>query len=122
MYKKIIFIVCLVIVCFSCKKKSNASQTTQVTQVTPSTSQDSCSSTISFQKDIMPIFSYYCTSCHDTKHHIANLDLTTYDSIAKYANSSLSSIVSGSMPPSGKLSDANIQKFSCWIKQGKQNN
>jgi hypothetical protein len=26
------------------------------------------------------------------------------------------------MPPSGILSDADIQKFNCWINQGKLNN
>jgi hypothetical protein len=26
------------------------------------------------------------------------------------------------MPPSGTLSDADIQKFKCWINQGKLNN
>ena len=117
-----IFTFLFLVVCVSCKKKNTTNTQTLSVDKPPITLADSCTTTISFQQDIMPIFSYYCTSCHDTKHHIANLDLTSFDSISKYASVSLKTIQDGSMPPSGILSNEMIQKITCWIKQGKKYN
>ena len=117
MHKFIIFIsisLCL----YGCKKEST---TTPVVTETNKT-QDSCSTTISYQQKIVPILTKYCTSCHNASFKAANVDLSSYTEMVKHAENSLDAIQDGSMPPSGKLSELLIQDFTCWIKQGKLNN
>ena len=80
------------------------------------------STTISYAQEIAPLMNSSCVSCHNSSVRNGGIDLSSYSKVSQNATSSLSAIQNGSMPPSGKLSDASIQKLSCWISQGKQNN
>ena len=114
--KKIIFsltAVSLFSILISCKKDSSS---------TSSTTTCSSTTTISYAKDIAPIMTANCTNCHGAGQKSAGISLHTYSSVSQFANSSMSAIQNGSMPPSGKLSSSDIQKLSCWISQGKLNN
>ncbi len=103
----------------SCKKdKASETPIKSVPTPVPITQCD----TISFKKDIEPLISTYCLSCHNTQFTSASVDLSTFENVFINAESSLSSIQNGTMPPSGKLPENLIQKFNCWIKQGKLNN
>ena len=114
--KKIVFsitAITLFSILISCKKDTSSTSTS--TTCTSTT-------TISYAKDIAPIMATNCTNCHGSGQKSAGISLHTYSSVSQFANSSLSAIQNGSMPPSGKLSSSDIQKFSCWISQGKTNN
>lgn len=80
-----------------------------------------CQNTISYSNDIAPMMTQYCTSCH--KPNATYPDLTTYSNVSAHSSSILADIKSGYMPQGmPKLADSLIQKFQCWINQGKQNN
>jgi cytochrome c len=89
---------------------------------------------ISFEKDVMPIFKASCISCHKADKKKGKLDMSTYADLMKGgkqgnpvkpgdpAKSLLIEMVSGKepeMPEKGdKLSEAQVQVISDWIKQG----
>jgi len=79
-----------------------------------------------FRNDVAPILEQNCTGCHysDQGQHI---DLTSRDFVFSRklvvpgqpeASSLYTSIKSGAMPPSGKLSDSNIETIARWIRSG----
>ncbi len=82
-----------------------------------------CPDTIKFSKQILPIFSDNCFSCHanGTSPQIAN-----YSDISSHADKILKSFTGNGvklMPDGGpQLNDSLINQFRCWINQGKQNN
>lgn len=102
---------------FSCEKEENESSNN-------STSTSTCTSntTISYAKDIAPLMSTNCVSCHNSSQSSGGIILDNYASVSQFASSSLHAIENGSMPPSGKLAAEDIQKLTCWISQGKKNN
>lgn len=93
---------------------------------------------ISYKKDVQSIFNSRCTACHSELH--AKLNLLTccshemltstgfnapYIDVQKPENSRLYKHLSGElmlMPPSGKLSEVQIQKIANWMRQGAKNN
>jgi cytochrome c5 len=91
---------------------------------------------VSFAKDVMPIFENSCTSCHGTDQMKAGLDLRTYKSLmagssngpvivsGKSADSFLvQQVVKGKMPKRGqKLTSDQIKVISDWIDAGALNN
>ncbi len=93
-------------------------------------------STVSFAKDVQPIFQKNCTKCHGGSSPRAGLSLESYASITK--GSSNGSVVTagspdkspvynlvkaGIMPFGGtKLADADAQKIYDWIHAGALNN
>jgi nitrate/TMAO reductase-like tetraheme cytochrome c subunit len=80
-----------------------------------------CPDTISYANDIAPMMTQYCTSCH--KPNATYPDLTSYANVSAHSSSVLADIKSGYMPQGmPKLADSLIQKFQCWINQGKNNN
>lgn len=95
-------------------------------------------STVLFSADIQSIFNSNCIACHNQLHAKLNLlSCCAYDQLlatgfnAPYIdinspeNSRLYKHVSGQlsvMPPSGQMSDAEINKILNWIKQGGKNN
>jgi formylglycine-generating enzyme required for sulfatase activity len=77
-----------------------------------------------FRNDIAPILEQNCTACHRGGSHI---DLTSREFVFSHqlvvprqpaASPLYKSIKNGSMPPSGKLSDNDIQAISRWIQEG----
>ena len=89
---------------------------------------------ISFEKDVMPIFKANCISCHKADKKKGKLDMSTYAELMKGgkqgnpvkpgdpAKSLIIEMISGKepeMPEKGdKLTDAQVQIISEWIKQG----
>ncbi len=110
----------------------------------PVPAEASCASagqdTISFQKDILPVFATSCATsgCHSGSTPSGNLNLENtkaYAQLAKKGSGYLipsnptasvlySQLISVSqpMPPTGKLSSCNIQLIENWISQGAKNN
>ena len=85
-----------------------------------------CNDTISFSNDIMPIIQANCISCHDQGNASGGFDFSSYTSTSANANAILNSMKANGyqlMPIGGPaLPDSTIQKISCWINQGKQDN
>ena len=91
---------------------------------------------VSFAKDVLPILQRSCTRCHGGSNPRQGMSLETYAGVMKGssngavvvagdpAKSVMYSLVnSGAMPQGGtKLSAADIQKISDWIKAGAANN
>ena len=89
---------------------------------------------VSFEKDVLPIFKASCISCHKADKKKGKLDMSTYADLMKGgkqgspikpgdpAKSLIIDMISGKepeMPEKGdKLSDAQVQIISDWIKQG----
>lgn len=72
---------------------------------------------------ILPIMQNNCTGCHSGGAPSGNLDLTTYDNVVAGFNSHhLFDHVTQNgysiMPPSGSLSDCDINKLYAWIGRG----
>lgn len=82
-----------------------------------------CSDTISFSNDVLPIIQNNCTSCHDNSN---GYTFTNHHNIAdNYA------AIIGSMKGQGyqqmpqassALPDSVIQKIQCWVNQGLKDN
>lgn len=90
---------------------------------------------VSFSGDLQPIFSANCTSsgCHDEKpgHNPSLVPGKAYNAIISggYVNTAVpnssalyTEVKSGSMPPSGALKQADMQKILDWIRNGAPNN
>lgn len=99
---------------YGCKKENEG--TTSTTSVNTT-----AVATPSFAKNVLPIFQANCasSSCHGGSR---SPTLNAYSGISSNASKCLSEIQSGSMPPGGKLSDADITTIQNWISQGKPNN
>jgi len=93
-------------------------------KVTPIDQQ--CNTTVSFSNDIMPIMQANCIACHDQGNASGGYDFSSYTAISANANALLGSVKANGyqlMPLGGPaLPDSTIQKISCWINQGKQDN
>jgi uncharacterized membrane protein len=91
-------------------------------KVTTNAPDPNCPDTIKFSTTITDMMNNNCTSCHSNGG--TPPDLTAYSSIRDNASAILASIgVNGTMPKNmTKLADSTVQKFSCWISQGKMNN
>jgi len=94
-----------------------------------STSGSACSDTISFSATIQPLILQNCATsgCHDAGTQASGYNFTNHGTIAANASLMISAMrwESGvAQMPQGQpqLPDSLIQKFSCWIDQGKQNN
>lgn len=93
-------------------------------KVTPIDQQ--CNATVSFSNDIMPLIQANCIGCHDQGNASGGYDFSSYTAISANANALLGSVKANGyqlMPIGGPaLPDSTIQKISCWINQGKQDN
>jgi len=93
-------------------------------------------SSVSFAKDILPIFQKNCIRCHGGSSPRSGMSLENYQGVMK-GGASAPDVVAGNpdksalytypkdgiMPPSGaKLSAADVQKIYDWIKAGAANN
>jgi hypothetical protein len=93
-------------------------------------------STVSFSKDVLPIFQKNCTRCHGGNNPRAGLSLESYATAMKGSSNGAvitagnpdsspvyTLVKSGVMPFGGtKLADADAQKIFDWIKAGALNN
>ena len=81
-----------------------------------------CTTTISYKNDIAPMMQQHCTNCHS--NGAQSPDLTTHSGVANSATNCYGRMndKGNPMPPNGNLADSLIQKFSCWVTQGKLNN
>ena len=85
---------------------------------------------VDYASEIQPIFDNNCISCHHS-NHIKGLDLTTYATVMSGSNSGLviqtgdhansllfQKVTSGDMPPSGNLTQSQINIILAWIDEG----
>ena len=95
--------------------------------------------TVSFQQDIIPLFSANClgSGCHSGASPAAHLDLTADSAYAQlFRKKDVDTTVAAAqnflyqtmnstatpMPPSGRLSDYDVNLVLKWIQQGVRNN
>mgnify|MGYP003630672752 CR=1 FL=1 len=91
---------------------------------------DSClTENMSYQSDIKSILTQNCATsgCHVGPNGIGGLDLSTYTSAQRIAADGemmgrINNTNGPLMPPTGKLSDCDIDKIQSWINDGAQNN
>ncbi len=88
-----------------------------------------CSPDTVYFNEILPIIVSNCAGagCHDAATKADGVQLTDYATIRSRVNNGLNSklfreINSGSMPPTGRLSQDIIDKIKKWITQGAKNN
>ncbi len=85
----------------------------------------SCSDTISFSDDVMPLITDNCLSCHDDGNS-TGYTFTSHASISDNASDMLGAMRNEGfqlMPQGGPaLPDSLIKTFSCWIQNNKPNN
>jgi uncharacterized membrane protein len=99
------FSVVFIFIFFNCKKNN----TTPTAIYTPS-----CSGTKSYASNVSSLIQSNCVSCHS--------QYSTYSGVKSAASSIRSSIVNGSMPKNGSLSDDQKNTIVCWIDAGAVNN
>lgn len=118
-FSKLVVGICIVgsVVVSSCTKD----------KVPPTVVDATCTDTISFSADILPIMQNNCTSCHDSNNASGGYDLSNHAGVTQNTAKVLGSMMqdgSASSMPQGapKLADSLIQKVNCWINQGAKNN
>jgi hypothetical protein len=84
-----------------------------------------CSDTISFSQDVMPLITDNCLSCHDDGNS-TGYTFTSHALISDNASDMLGAMRNEGfqlMPQGGPaLPDSVIKIFSCWIQNNKPNN
>lgn len=87
-----------------------------------------CSDTISFTNDLLPVIQEQCAGCHDPANGTpgGGYELTNYTNVKANISAVIGSMKSEGyqfMPQNNDpLPDTTIQKFMCWVNQGKLNN
>ncbi|MDG1913658.1 MAG: hypothetical protein P8I55_03605 [Crocinitomix sp.] len=89
-----------------------------------------CADTVYFNDDLLvPLFNNSCnvSGCHSAEDAAAGRIFVAHDSISNHADEiflTISHDVSKTPMPIGgdKIADSLIQKFDCWIQQGKLDN
>jgi cytochrome c551/c552 len=105
---------------------------------TPAESTAPAESAVSFSEQVVPLFQAKCQACHNSQTALGGWDSTTYGAATTTGNSTkvvipgdiensvLAQRVIGSqgaiMPPSGKMSDAEVQIILDWIAAGAPEN
>ncbi len=100
--KKLIFVFLCVVLLSSCKKNSSS--------YTP----DCSGATKSYATDVFPVINGNCAGCHSK--------YSGYSGIFADISSIRSTIVSGSMPKNGSLTDNQKNSIICWIDNGAPQN
>lgn len=99
--------------------------------VSPSVCKADSPVSMSYSKDIRPIFSSYCYGCHSTENQgVSGVDLEDTTQLNKYIqNDQLVNNINHAAgadpmppPPAQKLSDCNISEIELWISQGAPKN
>jgi hypothetical protein len=116
--KKSLFLTAMgiVVIVISCSKSNDGGTTPPAV--------DCSTIPAKFAADIQPIISGNCASagCHGDGSTNGPGELTTYTKIKNAAGSIKSAVVAKRMPKGGSLTEAQIQKISCWVDGGAQNN
>lgn len=134
--KKLTIIILSLIMVQACKHDSNSDNTPAEPDNDPTVSNTCDSDTTYFVNTVYPILLSNCTTsqCHDANSPAEGVNLTNYSSIIKTAE-----VVAGShsesklykvlvddgddvMPPTGALSQSDIDAIAQWIDQGAKNN
>ncbi|MBK7214249.1 MAG: hypothetical protein IPH88_13315 [Bacteroidales bacterium] len=82
----------------------------------------------SFATTILPIIEKNCASCHSGAALSAGLSLSNYNEVKSAVNNNflLDRVLqlngSSVMPPSGPLTNCNLDQINSWISQGMPNN
>jgi uncharacterized membrane protein len=101
--KNLIVIVMCAAALTACKKTSNSSYTP-----------DCSGAAKSYASNVAPLMSSKCVSCHSSYN--------SYSGVNSDKAGIRSSIVSGSMPKSNSMTDAEKNSVVCWIDSGAPNN
>lgn len=84
-----------------------------------------CSDTISFSQDILPMFQSYCVSCHDDGNS-TGYTLNNHSNISSNSSQAIGAMRADGyqlMPQGGPaMPDSLIKMYSCWIQNGKKDN
>ena len=121
MKKSINFLAGLLFILFfvqSCSKNSSSTPTNP-TDTNPCTA-----ITARFAADVSPIISASCSTqsaCHGTGSTNGPGALTTYAQIKASAASIKIAVTAGTMPKTGSLTQTQINKISCWVNNGANN-
>ena len=78
-----------------------------------------------FSTDVQPILTSVCSvnnSCHASGASNSGGPFTTYTEVFAKRSNIRAAILSGTMPQTGTLSQAEINTFICWIDSGAPNN
>lgn len=82
-----------------------------------------CSDTVSFNNEILPLIQNNCTGCHDNQN---GYSLTNHSNISTNSTAIIGAMRNSGyqlMPQGGPaLPDSVIQRFECWVNQGKLDN
>ncbi len=94
-------------------------------KVTEAVTDSNCTDSVSFATEILPLIQNNCTVCHNLGNSTGYV-FTNYMNIASNAPAIVGSM-NGSgyqlMPQGGPaLADSLVQRFQCWVSQGKKNN
>ena len=123
-----VYLLMLTLLLTACKCEGN-----QASEVSPSGDQpETTKEAVSFQNDVLPIFSNYCLQCHAEGAPRGGLDLSSYTTLMQGSargpvivagdapNSKLIQLVmDGSMPQRGPdLSSEQIQILIDWVTSG----
>ncbi|MBS1509761.1 MAG: hypothetical protein JST86_02875 [Bacteroidetes bacterium] len=113
--------VAAVIAIASCKKDSSTSSTGS-----SGTRTFSCTGiTPSFSADVQPILATVCSinsTCHGSGSTNSGGALTTFAEVSARKSNIRAQILSGNMPQSGNITQAQVNAFICWIDNGGPNN
>jgi len=76
--------------------------------------------TITYNGYVADVMRQRCTSCHGGSNPSKGLALETYDQVVSSARTGkwYNSMITGQMPPSGKLDDCTLAKLKKWIDDG----
>ncbi len=78
-----------------------------------------------FSTDVQPILNTVCSinsNCHGSGSSNTGGPFTNHAEVSAKSSKIKASILSGAMPQSGSLSQAQVNAFLCWIDNGSQNN
>lgn len=82
----------------------------------------SAGNTATFSYQFANLIETNCLDCHGGGATAAGVNLSTYNGVFQSRNAAYTAMNSGRMPPSGKLSNAQIASFKAWIDAGTLNN
>jgi hypothetical protein len=124
--KKTIYLIAIIGLVAACNSTKKTTTTTTTTSPAPKAELACTDYVYDLRKDIVPIISEYCVSCHSMGNNVGGYDFTITQHIERAANNgSLLGTIKGEkgfprMPEGGApLDKAIIEKIECWVKQEK---